>query len=435
MRPVLARLLFALFIFAVTAATAAACLPKEPTTLSTTLSGGGKEGAEITVSEGTGVKDQATLSGKNAAEATGTVKYAVFSDSKCEKLVTSAGESSVTKGKVSASEEKKLEAGATYYWQAVYSGDSIDEGSTSPCNEVLTVKAKTSLSTSLSGGGKEGAKITVPEETEVKDQATLSGTKSSAATGTVKYEIYKDKECKELVGSAGEVSVSEGKVPASSGEALTGGIYYWKVVYEGDSLHEKSVSACGTEVLTVSIQIESCMGEGTECKLSSAGTTFTATSEDSVLESSGEEHEGETKVNKCNVSESGKVVDPTSESPGDNAEISVTKMEFSKCTGPALTAVGLPWTVSADLSTFPVNREFEWSSFLVETFLGCKYKTEPVEDLMFKKWDRLNLLDLGHVVYEEGPWYCFGLRSFHITLDVVAVSDPNLSGATSLTVR
>ncbi len=185
------------------------------------------------------------------------------------------------------------------------------------------------------------------------------------------------------------------------------------------------------------IHIESCMGEGTECKPSSVGTTFTATGENFVIESGEEEHEGEAKIDKCNVTESGKVVDAASEGPGDKAEVSVTKTEFSKCTGPALTAVGLPWTVSADAATFAANREFEWTSYLLETFLKCKYVTSAPEDLMFKKWDTTppNLLDLGHLVYEEGPFYCFKLRSLSVTLKVTSVSDPNLSAASSLIVK
>jgi hypothetical protein len=252
-RAVLGRLWIPLIVLAASAATAVACLSPKPTSISTSLTGGGKEGAEITVSEGTGVKDTATLSGENAGKATGTVDYAVYSDSKCEKLVTKAGSVTVKEGKVPASEEEKLEAGAVYYWQAEYLGDSIDEASKSPCGkEVLTVKAKTSLSTSLSGGGKEGEEITVSEGSKVKDTATLSGTKASTATGTVDYAAYKDKECKELASKAGEGKVEGTKAGGSEEKELeAAAVYYWQAEYLGDSLHEKSTSPCGKEVLTV----------------------------------------------------------------------------------------------------------------------------------------------------------------------------------------
>ena len=227
--------------------------PPAATTLTTSLSGEEKSGEEITVLEGAKVKDQATLSGENAATATGTIKYAVYSDSKCEKLVTKAGETAFSEGKVPASEEKTLEAGSVYYWQAEYTGDSKNAASKSSCGkEVLTIKAQTTLTTSLSGEAKSGEEITVLEGAKVKDTATLSGTKSSTATGKVKYKVYADKECKELVTEAGEVTVSGGSVPASEEKTLEAGrVYYWQASYAGDSLHQASTSTCGKEILTV----------------------------------------------------------------------------------------------------------------------------------------------------------------------------------------
>jgi GDSL-like Lipase/Acylhydrolase family len=228
-------------------------LSATPTSLSTELSGGGKKGTEITVSAGTKVKDAATLSGENASIATGTVKYKVYSDSKCEKLVTNAGEVTVKEGKVPDSEEKELEAGKEYFWLAEYGGDSLNEPSKSTCSkEVLKVKASTTLSTELSGGGEKSVVITVAEGTKVKDTATLSGTNASTATGKVEYAVYKDKECKELATKAGEGEVKEGKAAASEEKELeAGAVYYWLAEYGGDSSHEPSTSICGKEVLTV----------------------------------------------------------------------------------------------------------------------------------------------------------------------------------------
>jgi putative sterol carrier protein len=236
------------------------------TTLTTSLSGEGKSGEEITVNEGSKVKDTATLSGTNASKATGTVKYKVYADKECKELVTSAGEVTVTSGSVPASEEKELEAGRVYYWQAEYSGDTNNLSSKSTCGkEVLTIKAKTSIATSLSGASKSGEEITVNEGSKVKDTATLSGTKSSTATGKVKFKAYKDKECKELASEAGEGSLSEGK--ASSEEKTLGAaaVYYWQAEYPGDSLHQPSTSTCGKEVLTVKAKISiatALQGEG-----------------------------------------------------------------------------------------------------------------------------------------------------------------------------
>lgn len=114
---------------------------KELTTLSTKLSGEGKEGEALTVLDGSKVKDKATLSGKNASKATGKATYKIFSDKECKTLVTTAGEVTVSGESVPASAEEELEGGKTYYWQVHYGGDSNNAESTSPCTEVLTVKA------------------------------------------------------------------------------------------------------------------------------------------------------------------------------------------------------------------------------------------------------------------------------------------------------
>jgi hypothetical protein len=113
----------------------------ESTTVSTKLSGEGKEGEELAVLEGSKVKDKATLSGKNASKATGKVTYKIYSDKECKTLVIKAGEVTVSGESVPASSEEELEAGKSYYWQAHYGGDSKNTESTSPCTEILDVKA------------------------------------------------------------------------------------------------------------------------------------------------------------------------------------------------------------------------------------------------------------------------------------------------------
>lgn len=110
----------------------------------------------------------------------------------------------------------------------------------------------TTLSTSLSGGGKSGASISVPAGTAVTDSAQLSGVNASGATGTVSYKVYSDKACTTLVATAGGGSVSGGVPAKSSVETLaTPGTYYWVASYGGDSLNQPSASSCGSEVETV----------------------------------------------------------------------------------------------------------------------------------------------------------------------------------------
>jgi hypothetical protein len=120
------------------------------TSIATSLSAGGKSGTSITVPEGTAVTDQATLSGENAATATGKMSYAVYSDSGCKALVVSAGEVDVTGAPVPASVPETLPPG-TYYWNASYSGDGSNQASTSGCgSEILMVE----------GGGSPGGAST-----------------------------------------------------------------------------------------------------------------------------------------------------------------------------------------------------------------------------------------------------------------------------------
>ena len=246
--------LLALAVMAVSAAACGSGGGKEPTTLTTKLSGESKEGTELTVLEGAKVKDTAKLEGKNVSKATGKVKYDVYSEKECKTLVTAAGEGTVEGEKVTASQEKELEGGKTYYWQATYEGNESNSASASTCgSEILTVKAKTTLATKLIGESKEAEELTVLEGARVKDKATLSGTNSSTATGKVLYKIYSDKECKALVKEAGEVTLeSEAKIPASTEEELEAGkAYYWQATYKGDTLHQESTSTCGKEILNV----------------------------------------------------------------------------------------------------------------------------------------------------------------------------------------
>jgi hypothetical protein len=112
----------------------------KPTQLSTSLSGGGQSGEKIAVREKTAVTDKATLSGEHVALATGKVSYKVYSDKECKTLVASAGEVSVAGELVPASSALALAPG-TYYWQASYGGDALNQASQSTCgSEVETVE-------------------------------------------------------------------------------------------------------------------------------------------------------------------------------------------------------------------------------------------------------------------------------------------------------
>jgi hypothetical protein len=117
------------------------------TQVSTTLSGGGQSGASITVPQGTAVTDSATLSGANAASASGTVHYQVYSDTNCDLAhkVADAGTKTVSNGLVPNSDAVTFSQAGTFSWQASYSGDSLNNPTINSCgSETVTVTVSVS---------------------------------------------------------------------------------------------------------------------------------------------------------------------------------------------------------------------------------------------------------------------------------------------------
>lgn len=228
-------------------------LAVQPTSIATTLSGGGQSGDDITVPDGTAVTDTATLSGTNAGEATGAAGYAVYSNSSCSTLAAAAGAGAFSGGTAAQSAAETLPPG-TYYWAASYAGDGNNRGSSTSCtSEILHVLAPTSISTVQSGGGISGASLTEPQGTTVSDKAQIAGSLASSAGGTVSYALYKDSKCAVAAAAVSVGTVVNGVAAPSTVIRLKAGTYYWKVTYSGDSANEGSVSACGAEVLVVAV--------------------------------------------------------------------------------------------------------------------------------------------------------------------------------------
>jgi hypothetical protein len=113
-----------------------------PTTLTTSLSGGGASGTAITIPPGTPVTDSAALKGVNTATAGGSVAYRVFSDAACRVPAASPSAVKITNGVAPGSSAVTLSTPGTYYWLASYSGDSGNAASTSGCgSETETIAA------------------------------------------------------------------------------------------------------------------------------------------------------------------------------------------------------------------------------------------------------------------------------------------------------
>ena len=234
----------------------------QQTSVQTSLSGGGQSGASISVPSNTNVTDSATLTGPNAAVASGQAIYGVFSGADCSQsdLISEfGGFVTVANGVIPPATFNLFDLGVSapgpYYFQVSYGGDAYNAPSTSPCTSevvnVTTISPPTTLTTSLSGGGQSGPGITVPAGTPVTDEATISGTDSATAGGTVTYGVYSGQDCTGLVAGAGTVTVVDGVAPPSDPVTLNGvGAYYWGAQYTGDGSNGPSSDCFEPETTT-----------------------------------------------------------------------------------------------------------------------------------------------------------------------------------------
>jgi hypothetical protein len=217
-------------------------------TISTTLS-------SSSILVGASVTDSATLSG-SSSNAGGTVTYKVYSDNTCTTLATTGssgqinaqpGSVTVTNAVVPNSASVTFQQAGTYYWQATYSGDSINIGpvsSTCTSEQVVVGPKSPTISTTLSQTtGNIGDTVT--------DSATLSGATSNAG-GTVTYTVYTDSACTQGAQSAGTKTVTNGVVPNSNGVQFnSAGTFYWQAVYSGDANNNGASSTCTSEQLVI----------------------------------------------------------------------------------------------------------------------------------------------------------------------------------------
>jgi hypothetical protein len=208
------------------------------------------------------VTDQATVLGPNAAKATGSVTYKVYSDPICTIKVGESVKPIVTEGQIPASGPigAALENNHKYYWVAEYSGNSAPNENTpakSACgNEVMTFGTPVpppvpTIATVLSGGGQVGTQITVPTGTAVTDNVTVTAPGGQPVTGRISYAVYSDPHCLsgQIKGAGGGMTTGSG--PPSNPLSLPAGTYYFQAAYSGNGTLGPAVSPCGSEVLTV----------------------------------------------------------------------------------------------------------------------------------------------------------------------------------------
>lgn len=109
--------------------------------------------SSTTVRVGTSVTDSATLHSATA-NASGTVMYRIYTNNACTANMQSAGTKQVVNGTVPDSDPVTFNTPGTHFWQAVYSGDSLNAAATSTC----TSGRLRVLATSTPPKGDEGEK-------------------------------------------------------------------------------------------------------------------------------------------------------------------------------------------------------------------------------------------------------------------------------------
>ena len=193
------------------------------------------------VDVGSTVHDSATLSGATA-DAGGTVTYTVYSNSACTQGARAAGTVTVTNGNVPDSNGLAFNSVGTFYWQAVYSGDTKNNGATSTCtDETLVVNPKQPSAST--------AQNLLPN-----DSFTLSG--GFNPTGSITFSLYApgDPLCSGAPTYTQTVTVNGNgtyNTTNTSVLASTEGTWRWQSTYSGDSNNLTASSSCGTERFTI----------------------------------------------------------------------------------------------------------------------------------------------------------------------------------------
>jgi len=159
--------------------------------VTTSQTSGVTSGASITITPGTvGETDRASVAGANAAIATGTVSYQLYSAPTCaaSSKVFDGGVAAVSGGVAGPSAPVTTALGpGSYYWLASYSGDARNAANSSGCgSEVLTVGPAPNSGYSVSISESTSGVITITITPAQPGEASVVVTISTASIARAK---------------------------------------------------------------------------------------------------------------------------------------------------------------------------------------------------------------------------------------------------------
>jgi hypothetical protein len=204
------------------------------------------------ISQGGSVTDSATLTGVTA-NAGGTVTYNFFTGSTCGGTATVVGTPvTVTAGVVPSSSAQTFPTAGSFSWNAVYSGDTNNKGTSSACEPLTVNPAISTVTITTSFLGLPGGIPIIVVGTSVVDTATLSGNTATAG-GTVTYTLFTASDvCAGASIVVSTVNVANGVVPNSASHTFTSVVpISWMAVYSGDTNNSPATSSC--EVIKISV--------------------------------------------------------------------------------------------------------------------------------------------------------------------------------------
>src|SRR5438876_771185 len=224
------------------------------TTLTVTVTGGianpsiattirdASNAAVTSVTVGTTVHDTAVITNGSASGVTGTVIYNFFANLACSGVPASSQTVTLGAGGVVPDSSPNTPSPAgSYSYNATYSGDTNNNGATSPCEPLTVTKASPTIATTVSS-------TSIVVGTTASDSSTLTG--GFSAGGTVTYSDFTNGACTAPGKIVSIVTVTSGVVPSSRAVTFNAtGSYSFQTLYSGDANNNGATSPC--EPLTV----------------------------------------------------------------------------------------------------------------------------------------------------------------------------------------